>query len=243
MDKYYLTENIFLTEKEMFCEKNNKIKKINTRDWHLSLYEYGWNKLPLQWIKKINNLSNQKNKNSRYAIYNCKTDGNCFFQCIANSFNERDRFKGEEYNSEDIRNMIADSITLEDYENVISYYKIMKDADDFDEEWNPYDIQTLEDFKRQIREPGNNYWGDWLLLTILTKTLQLNIFILNSSVEEKDYTIYNTCINYNQNYDSIFLLFENGDHFQLIGYFDDNQMISYFKVIPHELKRLFQIHD
>ena len=49
MDKYYLTENIFLTEKEMFCEKNNKIKKINTRDWHLSLYEYGWNKLPLQW--------------------------------------------------------------------------------------------------------------------------------------------------------------------------------------------------
>ncbi len=243
MDKYYLTETIFLTEKEMFYEKNNKIKKINKNNWHLLLHEYGWNKLPLQWIKILNNLNPLKSKNSRYGLYDCDTDGNCFFQCIANSFNERDRFKGEEYNSKDIRDMVADLITSEEYETIISYYKIMKDADDFEEEWNPYDIETLEDFQRQIRESGNNYWGDWLLLTMITKLLQLNIFIINYSLEEKDYTTYNTCINYNKDYDSIFLFYENREHFQLIGYFDDNQMISYFEQIPDELKKLFQICD
>lgn len=243
MDKYYLTENIFLTEKEMFYDNNNKIKKINKNNWHLILCDYGWKKLPLQWIKKLNNLSLFKTKNSRYGLYDCDRDGNCFFQCIANSFNERDRFKGGEYNSNDIRDMIADLITPEEYEIILSYYKIMKDANDFDEKWNPYDIKSLEDFQRQIRETGNNYWGDWLLLTMITKLLKLNIFILNYSFKDKDYTIYNTCIPYNKDYDSIFLFYEDREHFQLIGYFGDNQMISYFKEIPDELKNLFQICD
>ena len=119
----------------------------------------------------------------------------------------------------------------------------MKDANDFDEKWNPYDIKSLEDFQRQIRETGNNYWGDWLLLTMITKLLKLNIFILNYSFKDKDYTIYNTCIPYNKDYDSIFLFYEDREHFQLIGYFGDNQMISYFKEIPDELKNLFQICD
>ena len=43
----------------------------------------------------------------------------------------------------------------------------MKDADDFDEEWDPYSIDNIEDFKRQLRTSGNNYWGDYLLLNTI----------------------------------------------------------------------------
>ncbi len=243
MDKYYLTDNIYIKNDEMFYSKNSKMKKVNKNNWHIILNEYGWEKIPLIWIKKLNNLSLNKIKNSRYGIFNCEGNGDCFFTCIANSFNERDRFKGEEYNSKDIRNLIADSLTLEDYDILINYYKIMKDADDFEEEWNPYDMETIDDFKRQIRESGHNYWGDWLLLTMITKLLKLNILIINYSPEEKDYSIYNTCIEYNKDYDSILLMYENKDHFQLIGYFNDNRMISYFSELPQEIKKLFEIND
>ena len=241
MDQYYLTDKIFITNKETFYEKDNKIIKITKKNWHKILNEYGWTKLPLPWIKKLNLLSDNKTNNSRYGLYDCEGDGDCFFHCIANAFNERDRMKGEEYDSKDIRNLIADSLTLEDYETLMNYYKIMKDANDFEEEWDPYDIESISDFRRKIRESGNSYWGVWLLLTMITKLLQLNILVINYSPEEKDYSIYNTCIEYNHNYDSIVLMYQNQDHFQLLGYYDDNKMISYFEILPPELKELFAI--
>ena len=73
----------------------------------------------------------------------------------------------------------------------------MEDANDFDEEWNPYDIESIDDFRRQIRESGNSYWGDWLLLTTITRLLRLNIFIINYSPDNNNYSVYNTCIEYN----------------------------------------------
>ncbi len=243
MNQYYLTDTIFIENGETFYEKNNKTKKVNKNNWHKILNEYGWTKLPIPWIKKINRLSNNKTKNSRYGLYDCEGDGDCFFHCIANAFNERDRFIGEEYDSKDIRNLIAESLTLEDYETLMNYYRIMEDANDFDEEWNPYDIESIDDFRRQIRESGNSYWGDWLLLTTITRLLRLNIFIINYSPDNNNYSVYNTCIEYNQDFDSIFLFYENLNHFQLIGYFNDNQMISYFKIIPEELKKLFTIPE
>ena len=73
----------------------------------------------------------------------------------------------------------------------------MKDANDFDEGWDPYSIQDIDEFKRELRQSGNNYWGDYLLLNTIIKLLRLNIFILNSNDDIKDYSIYNTLNDYN----------------------------------------------
>ena len=150
----------------MFYIQDNKNTKINKNNWHILLNEYGWEKIPLPWIKKLNLLSSAKQKNSKYGIYDCEMDGNCFFQCIANALNDKDRLESKQYNHSDIRSMIADLITYDIYKTLISYYRIMKDADDFDEEWDPYNIESIDDFRRQIRESGHNYWGDYLLLNI-----------------------------------------------------------------------------
>lgn len=240
MENFYLTDKIIIKNDEMFYENKIKITKNN---WHLYLNEYGWEKIPKPWIIKLNKLSSKKNKNSKYGVYDCERDGNCFFQCIANALNEKYRYNNIDYNYENIRNIIADSITEKIYQNLIQYYKIMKDADDFDEEWDPYTIDNIEDFKRQLRTSGNNYWGDYLLLNTIINIFKLNIFILNSNDDIKDYSIYNTLNDYNSKYDTIFLLFTDNCHFKLIGYFDDNQIISYFnnKTISEELKILINL--
>ena len=74
-------------------------------------------------------------------------------------------------------------------------------------------------------------------------SLLLNILVMNYSPEERDLSVYNTCIEYNQNYNSIVLMYQNQDHFQLVGYYDDDNMISYFKELPEELKKLFKINQ
>ena len=235
-DAYYLTEDIYIQNHQMYI-KNRKITKNN---WHHNLNNYGWTKMPLSWIKKLNTLSSKQNKNSRYGIFDCETDGNCLFHCIANAFNEKYKEKGESYDYKDIRNLIANSITEEQFESVIQYYRIMEDANDFDEEWDPYEIKNIDDFKRQLRKSGNNYWGDYLLLNIITEVLQLNIIILNYN---NDCSLYNTLIHFNPCYNTIFLLYVDNCHFQLIGYFD-NIIKSLFSKdeIPEELNQLIQLN-
>ena len=241
---YYLTESIFLRDNKMYHVERENEKIITKNNWHHVLQEYGWNKLPLPWIKSLNKLSTQKSKNSKFGTYDCEADGNCFFQCIANSLNERDRVKGEEYNHSDIRNLIAESITEDNYKTLMSYYRIMKDADDFDEDWDPYQIHSIEDFKDKLKENGHCYWGDYLLLNLIIQQLRTNIMILNCNEYENDYSVYNTLNEYNSDYDSIFLLYEDNCHFKLFGSFENDKMISYFtnQTIPEELIRLFKIN-
>ena len=239
----YLTDNIRLKNDNMeYRCKNDKFKPITKNNWHLKLYEYGWEKLPKKWITKLNKFSDIKNKNSPYGVLDCGGDGDCLFHCIAQSLNERDINKNIYYNSCDIRNMISDNITLKQYDLLINFYRIMKDSNDFDEEWDPYSINSYEDFKKQIKISGDEYWGDYLLLQILIETLELNIFVLNCNEFDNDYSVYNTLNDYNSSNDSIFLLYENNCHFKLIGYFND-KIISYFTndTIPYELKRLYNL--
>jgi len=246
--KYYLTDSIYIENDIMYHLTNKKdSKQINRNSWHHVLKEYGWGKIPLAWVKILNKLSSTLLKNSGYGILECKSDGNCFFQCIANALNERNRmensYKYEEYNSDDIRSLIADSITDEMFSTLISYYKIMKDADDFDEEWDPYRIKNIDEFRNQLKESGHNYWGDYLLLNYIINILKLNIFILNSDDSSKNYSVYNTLNDYNDNYDTIYLLYEDECHFKLIGYFNGDKMVSYFTkdTIPEELLKLYNI--
>ena len=243
MEIYFLTDNIRINNNIMESRSNFDIfKPITERNWHTKLDEYGWEKINKKWIIKLNKLNQLKNKNSLYGVLDCESDGDCLFHCIAQSLNERDINNNTYYNSNDIRNMISENITNEQYDIIINYYRIMKDSDDFDEEWDPYNINSLDDFKDKIKTSGHEYWGDYLLLQILIQCLNINIFVLNSNDFNNDYSIYNTLNDYNSNNDSIFLLYENNCHFKLIGYFKD-KMISYFtdNSIPYEFKKLYNL--
>ena len=140
--------------------------------------------------------------------------------------------------------MIADNISKDQYDFMISTYRCMKDADDFSEGWDPYEVNSIEEFKQMIETSGHVYWGDYMLLQLLSEILKINIFILKAVEYENDYSIYNTMCEYKINYDTIFLVLENNSHFKLLGYFND-KMISYFKNenIPIELKRLFKLKE
>ena len=226
-DEYYLTDKIRIKGDFMEYKSGQLFKKIKNYNWHHILSEYGWEKINKKWIIQLNRLSEYKNKNSRYGILDCKSDGDCFFHCVANALNEKERDNNIIYNADDIRNMISENLTDEQYDMIIGYYRIMKDADDFSEDWDPYQINSLEDFKQKITTSGHEYWGDYILLQLLMNILKCNIFILNCNDFTNDFSIYNTLNDYNHEYDSIFLLYEDGCHFKLVGYFN-TKMISYF---------------
>ena len=84
-----------------------------------------------------------------------------------------------------------------------------------------------------------------MIMQLLINVLQVNIFILNSNSEMNDYSIYNTLNEYNMNYDTICLIYEDECHFKLIGYFNGDKIISYFdhNTIPHELKTLYNLNN
>ena len=244
MDIIFLTDNLRLNNDIMEYRRGEteEFISIGERNWHILLEEYGWGKMPKKWITKLNKYNDTKYKNSLYGLLDCEPDGNCLFHCISQTLNERDILNGCYYNSDDIRNMISDNICEEQYDMIINYYRIMKDADDFDEDWDPYSIKSIDDFKAKIKSSGHEYWGDYLLLQILIKSLNLNIFVLNSDSYTNNYSIYNTLNDYKPENDSIFLLYENNCHFKLIGHFH-KKMTSYFtkNTIPTELKKLFNL--
>ena len=243
MTEYYLTDNIRLINDRMEyrCE-GDKFKLIKNHNWHHVLSEYGWRKINKQWITKLNQLSKVKEKNSLYGVLDCDSDGDCFFHCIANALNERDMGTDSYYDANDIREIISDNITEEQYDTIITYYRIMKDADDFSEGWDPYSIHSIDEFKEKIKTSGHEYWGDHILLQVLINILRINVFILNCNTLYNDYSVYNTLNDYNQDYGSIFLIYEDMCHFKLLGNFD-HKIRSYFTndTLPYELKQLYEL--
>ena len=242
MNTYYYTENLRLKNNILEYKTKKSFVSVKKYNWHHILNDYGWEKINKQWIILFNKYSDNKEKNSRYGMIDCERDGNCFFHCIANALNERDLNIGIYYISSDIRKIISDNINKDQYNLMISTYRSMKDADDFNEGWDPYEINSLEDFKECIETSGNIYWGDFMLLQLLSEILKINIFILQENEYINEYSIYNTMCEWKREYDNIFLILENDCHFKLLSYFN-GKMISYFKneEIPIELKRVFKL--
>ena len=56
MDKYYLTPNLFIEKGKLYYSINNDKEKIKINDRNMFKYvgEYGWEKLPIQYRRKLN---------------------------------------------------------------------------------------------------------------------------------------------------------------------------------------------
>jgi hypothetical protein len=209
---------------------------IKKRHWHVDLAEYGWEKIPKKWVMRLNHYASVKEHNSLYGVLDCQPDGDCFFHCMANALNERDNYLME-YGSDDIRRMLCDGLDPDTYETVLGYYKVMKDSGDWCENWDPYDITCIDEFKRQLMVGGHSFWGDWILMSLLTDILDINLVILTHYIDTNDISVYNTLLGFVDGRATVVMLHENGNHFKLVGHFNGNRTISYFypQTIPEEL--------
>ena len=239
MDKYYYTDTIYLQDTNIYYDKDNITKKVKNYNWHKILNEYGWEKLNIRWIKKLNNLIDFVPRNSLFGVLDCGGEGDCLFHCISYALKSDDVFNiNLNYEVSDLRQIACDNIDIEKYNEIIDIYKILKDSDDFDEDWDPYEID-FDEFKEILLEGGNNYWGDNIIINILKEKLNINIIILSSNNITNQHNYYPLLYDFDEKLKSIILLYEDNMHFKLVGYFDD-YMITLFKNVPQEILKLIK---
>jgi hypothetical protein len=228
---YYLTDTLYIHNDTMYDHLHNPLTPSN---WHHKTKEYGWKKLPRPWIIHLNTITPDPPKNSQWGVLDCPEDGDCFFHCIANALMERDTYETL-YDAQDIRQLVCDSLTHEHFKCLISIYRCMNDVGDFQEQWNPDDIHTIDDFKRVVLQGGHLYWGDHLLLQIVCEILQLRLTIITyKDLEFRDDTesatsVYPLLMKDTPEYAHVILLLVNECHFQLVGYFNGQRIKSYFR--------------
>ena len=237
--RFYLDDNIFIEKDILYTigEKSRTPKKVKEHDWHISLSNYGWNKLNTPWIIKLNKLSSSKPKNSLFGVLDCGGGGDCLFNCISYAISD-----DKNTDASHLRMCLADYITEDKYEKIIDIYRILSDTDDFEEYWDP-NLTSFECFKKRLREGGDRYWGDFIILDFLKEYLNINVVILYSNDitnEHYPYPIFHT---YNQEKKTIVLLYKNEIHFQLIGHFSNNNMNTLFNnsTIPEEIISMVEL--
>ena len=178
-------------------------------------------------------------RNSLFGVLDCGGEGDCLFHCISYALKSDDVFNiNLNYEVSDLRQIACDNIDIEKYNEIISIYKILKDSDDFDEDWDPYEID-FDEFKEILLEGGNNYWGDNIIINILKEKLNINIIILSSNNITNQHNYYPLLYEFDEKLKTIILLFEDNMHFKLVGYFDNN-MITLFENVPQEILKLIK---
>lgn len=235
--RFYLNDNIFIDNGIFYYEYNDKIEQIKEKNWHIYLSEYGWTKLNKRWIIKLNKLIKNKKKNSTFGVLDCGGNGDCLFNCISYAID-----KERNVDAEGIRNGLANYITEEKFNSIIEIYKVLKETNDFEESWDP-NIINYEIFKDLLKEGGDNYWGDSLILGFLKDFLNINIVVLYNNDVTGEYYHYNMLDGYDRNKNTVLLLYLNDIHFQLVGNFDKNSMVTFFDSsnIPVEILNLVEI--
>lgn len=238
----YLTDNVYIEDDLFFYKDNKKITKINDSNWHIYLNDYGWEKINKKWIIKLNKLSDNKKKNSTFGCLDCGGEGNCIFNCISYSLTPYSEYDNLEENIFILRSILSDNIDESLFLDIIEIYKISKINDEFHEDWDPFTI-TIDEFKEKIKLGGNDYWGDFLLLSILKKLLMINFIILYSNQSKNEYYNYPLLQEYDKNLKTIILSYEDDVHFRLVGYYSDQKMIVLFNNdnIPNEILRLINV--
>ena len=235
-ERKYLTGSLFFYNDKLFYEENGKEKEVKNHNWYRILKDYGWEKLHKQWIKNLNSYLDKPTNNSLYGSLECGAGGDCLFHCISYVLNE---MYEKEYSASDLRKDLSESIEEERYNELIEFYKIFKEVDDFDEDWDPNQM-TMETFKEILIKGGDEYWGDFLIVNLIKEYINMNLIILNSNEITEEYYNYPLFYKYEEGLNTIILLYEDGHHFKLVGHFQEGNMVTLFnqQTIPHEILKM-----
>jgi hypothetical protein len=252
----YITPNIFLRDNKLYYKKPTKEIKIGNNNWHKYLEEYGWEKLHLNWIKRLNksirckslnksasSSKKEKRKNSLFGVLDCGGSGDCFFSCVIESLNsERDVY--DKYDVKMLRAMLAGSITEDKFKPMIEHYRILNDIGEFHDEWDPHKVDNVEELKAELVKEGTNFLADYIILQLFQQLFSINVIILNSTqfqlgpIKNKSlFKLYNTGIRYSKDNKTIILSYEDEQHFRLVGHLQNNNMITLFNntTLPDEM--------
>ena len=230
--EYYLTDDLFIRDNKMYYQDT----LVKSHNWQRSLRDYGWEKLPKQWIRLLNKHLEKPRNNSLFGILDCGENGDCLFHCISYALKD---INDDTFDATYLRNVLSENITEDEYDMIILNYRILHDSGDFDETWDPYKV-TYTKYKDDILKNETEYWGDIHLLILLKKYLGINCIILYSNDFMDTYYHYPLSDTYDPTLKTILLLYENEMHFKLIGYFMNGNMIVSFTndTIPHEIFKM-----
>ena len=243
MNNIYISDNIYFDTNNnnlYYIENNNK--KITKNNWHNYLYNLDWNKLNLQWKKrlKLNENMNTKpiSKNSLYGLLECGSDGDCLFNCIAEAFNNPINKLCDIYTIKDLRQLVSLQINENNFNDILELYKLQFDNNEFNGNWNPYNINSIDEFKNEINTLGNNFWGDYTCIVFLQKALNINIIILNDD-NIKIHPLGQELDRYKK---TVILYYYDNIHFQLIGYFNNYmQTLFNYNELPDSIINIYNI--
>lgn len=231
MEKYYLTSNLFIENGKIYHQNADVIEsnktKINERNMFKYLSEYGWEKLPLQYRRKLNN--------NNFLLLECGADGNCLFHVIAEALNNNmisnntsDFDDIKLYDVESLREIASECIVAENFEFILNTYKMEVEDGEFNGDWDPNLIENIDDLKTEIKKSGDNFWGDHTILQLLSEKLKLNVIIFNSPNELGECDIYKSDLE-NMKYEkTILIYYDCSIHFNLIGYYSKNLVNTVF---------------
>ena len=208
MEEYYINEELFFKDRELFKIEESKNIKINKKNWFKYLKNYGWEKICKDWKNKLDN--------NYVSVLECGSDGDCLFHVFAEALNFDLIYKHKlpEHDISSLRILCSEQINDENYTIILESYKAEVECGEFFGDWDPNLINNKDELKLEIVKMGNNFWGDHILMQLLSCKLKINFVILSDNM---NINIINNELKYSK---TLFIYFLDNLHFQLIGYFN-----------------------
>lgn len=218
MEEYYITEDLYFKNKCFYKYDNNKDKEIiiNKKNWYKYLKEYGWEKIEEEWKNKL--------ENNYVCLLECGSDGDCLFHVLSEALNFELIFNYKIPKNDicSLRELCANEINEGNFDIILESYRAENEFGEFFGEWDPNNINSIDELKLEIIKLGNNFWGDHILMQLLSTKLEINFVILSDNL---NINIINNELKYQK---TIFIYYFDNLHFQLIGYFNGRYIETVF---------------
>ena len=242
-EKLYISPSLFYIKDKLYFESEKKNIKINTSNWHKYLEEYGWVKLPYGWKKRLK----ENDSNFKFGLLDCGAQGDCLFHCIGEALHDETNVDSHKLSVSELRDLTASMITNDNFDVILENYKCEEESYIFNGDWKPNEIKNIDELKKEVSTCGDNFWGDHLLLQLLQDKLNFNVIVLNSGESfdgsNKSYNIHPMASDIDKHNKTIILYYEDGLHFQLVGYFMKGNITKCFDrdEIPDKLLEIYNI--
>jgi hypothetical protein len=232
-EKYYISSDIYfdLNKKCFFKDLDeDRCLKINNKNFKEVFDDYGWSELDFLWNIELG---------EEFMLLDCGANGDCLFHCLSEAINLDNIYRGDISNLYDVqtlRTKASKEFTRENFELILQNYKIEKEVGEFQGDWDPESINSIEELQNELCKTGNNFWGDHIIIQLLSQALNVNIIVLNGD-EDFEKLTYNT-VETQGSKGYIIIYFENNCHYKLVGKFNGKKIVSVFPEIPENLLTL-----